>query len=239
MSSQKCFQPSNWLILVEFRCASDSCRQFMTRKMRCITGTCLSTSMKMSTKAASKQAELDALTAPTTEARLGEMPSLNKNIDWTYFVSCDSTCDILKLQNIQNRYMVSTRISGCDLDAGTCKQCEFAVALCQCGLWSLETSMMAFYAQDVVLDEVRGSGFTAHDRKVLEIMDLPNDFPSWLFSIQDSSHWNVSKASKIPCATFFAIGFQLWCNFEWARNALKSTLPIPSPNLRVSDNIRR
>lgn len=183
-------------------------RQFMTRKMRCITDTCLSTSMNMSTKAASKQAELEALTAPTTEARLGEMPTLQQfNIDWTFFVSCDSTCDILKLQNIQNRYMVSTRISGCDLDAGTRKQYEFAVALCRCGLWSLETSMIAFYAQDVVLDEVRGSGFTAHGRKVVEIMDFPNDFPSWLFSIQDSSHWNVSTASKIPRATFFAIGF--------------------------------
>jgi len=107
--------------------------------------------------------------------------------------------------------MVSTRISGCDLDAGTCKQYEFAVALCRCGLWSLETSMMAFYAQDVVLDEVRGSGFTAHDRKVLEIMDFRMIF------LHDSSvsktvrieMFQRPKASKISCATFFAIGFQL------------------------------
>lgn len=35
-----------------------------------------------------------------------------------------------------------------------------------------------FMRQDVVLDEVCGSGFTAHDRQVVEIMDFPNDFPS-------------------------------------------------------------
>lgn len=113
------------------------------------------------------------------------------------------------------------------MDAGTCKQYEFAVALCRCGLWSLATSIiLAFYAQDVVLDEVRGSGFTAHDRKVLEIMDFRMIF------LHDSS---VSKTGRIemfqrlqkfPVRHFLRLDFS--CDAILNEQEMRSNPPYPS-----------